>query len=541
LNKKRFAVTLNLKSFLIHARQRQRKQGFLWDGFKDLYNNKQIKADKQYIWIDAICIDQNNIYERNSQVGRMKEIYERAHSVIVWLGPAAYDSHIAMRVIRQLAEMPPDEGFHMPDDVTRPSSPNTPFGKKEWQAVEELYHRKWWDRAWILQEATAPTIADGPVVWCGFEEAELKDFGRAYDCIFTVMVEKYPDVLAFIVNSNVIHLMELRARRHPSVANGALDLLRLLPVVRDFDASDKRDKIYSVLAISADGQDKAFQPDYSKPTSEVYTNLAKYILQRDRALDLLGSCCSKRCLMGLPSWVPDWSTSESIPTNFYHRRLEPDGTYTNIYSANNNLPSELLFMKEDVGLHAGLQIKGIDFATVTIVSEPYFRSKQPNLNLALRWSAMALSGEPQYPSGESRVDSLRHVLCADVGVEASDEPYRGNVVNLTQPDDESYIFNFQLPFVNLTTSFRRLFRTSRGYLGIGPEDTQPGDRICILTGGHMPLVMRPTEDFLMLRDTLYRGSRWTLIGESYVHGIMDGEAMIEFQQSGKEMETFEIR
>jgi hypothetical protein len=238
-------VTLNLKSFLKHARWRQRKQGFLWDGFRDLVNNRLIKADEQYIWIDALCINQNDTHERNGQVRRMKEIYEHAHCVIVWLGPAAAESDIAMGVIRQLAQIAPNLGFEVPDDIRRPRSPNTPFGEKEWQALEELYHRNWWDRAWILQEATAPTIVDGPVVWCGFEEAELKDFGRAYECLFTAMVRKHPDVLAFIVNSNVIHLMELRDRRRKLVAHASLDLLRLLPIIRDFDASDERDKIYS--------------------------------------------------------------------------------------------------------------------------------------------------------------------------------------------------------------------------------------------------------------------------------------------------------
>jgi hypothetical protein len=274
---------------------------------------------------------------------------------------------------------------------------------------------------------------------------------------------------------------------------------------------------------------------------EVYTNLAKHIIYRDRSLDLLGSCCSKRRLTKLPSWVPDWTTSDSIPTNFYRRRLELDGTYTNIYSTNNNLPSDLPFTEEVAGLRIGLRVKGIEFDFVTIISEPYIRSKQPNINLARRWSAMALSGEPQYPSGRTRFDSLQHVLCADVGVEDNDEPYRGNATYLMEATDGSCIFNFQEPMVTATTSRRRLFRTSRGYLGIGPEDTQNGDRICILTGGQMPLVMRPKEDVIIFRNSFLRNFHWTLIGESYVHGIMDGEAIVDFQRSGKEMEIFEIR
>jgi hypothetical protein len=39
------------------------------------------------VWIDAICINQSNVAERNGQVSRMGQIYSNAESVIVWLGP----------------------------------------------------------------------------------------------------------------------------------------------------------------------------------------------------------------------------------------------------------------------------------------------------------------------------------------------------------------------------------------------------------------------------------------------------------------------
>lgn len=42
-------------------------------------------------WIDAICINQNDLPERAEQVKIMHRIYERAHKVIVWLG-ASYES-----------------------------------------------------------------------------------------------------------------------------------------------------------------------------------------------------------------------------------------------------------------------------------------------------------------------------------------------------------------------------------------------------------------------------------------------------------------
>lgn len=46
----------------------------------------QIDDPPAYFWIDAICIDQHNVEERNHQVGMMKDIFSKARWVIAWLG-----------------------------------------------------------------------------------------------------------------------------------------------------------------------------------------------------------------------------------------------------------------------------------------------------------------------------------------------------------------------------------------------------------------------------------------------------------------------
>jgi hypothetical protein len=54
----------------------------------------------------------------------------------------------------------------------------------------------------------------------------------------------------------------------------------------------------------------------------------------------------------------------------------------------------------------------------------------------------------------------------------------------------------------------------KGYVGLGPKEVKPGDIICLFSGSYLPHVIRATE-----------GGRYELIGEAYVHGIMDGELM----------------
>ncbi|PVH80545.1 hypothetical protein DL98DRAFT_515399 [Cadophora sp. DSE1049] len=76
---------------------------------------------------------------------------------------------------------------------------------------------------------------------------------------------------------------------------------------------------------------------------------------------------------------------------------------------------------------------------------------------------------------------------------------------------------------------RVLFQTGKGYIALGPVITQPGDIVCLFHGGNVPYVLRPTAGY------------YQLVGECYVHGIMNGEAMQVWKESGAVEETFELR
>jgi hypothetical protein len=69
----------------------------------------------------------------------------------------------------------------------------------------------------------------------------------------------------------------------------------------------------------------------------------------------------------------------------------------------------------------------------------------------------------------------------------------------------------------------RPFISKKGYIGMAPEFANPGDAICIIFGAIAPYILRRHPD-----------KRYELMGETYVHGIMDGEAM----QMGLEEEEF---
>ena len=60
---------------------------------------------------------------------------------------------------------------------------------------------------------------------------------------------------------------------------------------------------------------------------------------------------------------------------------------------------------------------------------------------------------------------------------------------------------------------RRFFTTSKGFMGLAPDIAQVGDKICLISGCCTPFIIRAD------------GPNFCLVGESYVHGVMDGELM----------------
>ncbi|KAK5637314.1 hypothetical protein RRF57_013026 [Xylaria bambusicola] len=89
---------------------------------------------ERIIWIDAICINQENNDEKALQVQFMARIYAKASRVIVWLGQAAGSSDQALEVIRKAAE----------EQYTESA-----IDKLNQQAVLTLLRREWFQRIWV--------------------------------------------------------------------------------------------------------------------------------------------------------------------------------------------------------------------------------------------------------------------------------------------------------------------------------------------------------------------------------------------------------
>jgi Heterokaryon incompatibility protein (HET) len=160
------------------------------------------------LWIDMICINQENIQERESQVRKMKDIYASAWHVVVWLGVEAHGSNLAMSTLRYLSRRHRHASSSMhPDIICQPGwrigtrMRYTSFKREVHVYLYRLLTRDYWYRLWILQEIALGSY-DMPIL-CGNSHIKWSDIVAA-----TTLIRQ---------NEYVAPLLQLLLLVHPSL------------------------------------------------------------------------------------------------------------------------------------------------------------------------------------------------------------------------------------------------------------------------------------------------------------------------------------
>jgi hypothetical protein len=104
------------------------------------------------VWVDALCINQINVQERNNQVAIMGKIFHHATKVLVWLGEAADDSDFLLEHIKPREDWGYDWGG--------------PLDLRTWTAMFHFYSRPYWRRVWVIQEILGARCLD---LFCGMK------------------------------------------------------------------------------------------------------------------------------------------------------------------------------------------------------------------------------------------------------------------------------------------------------------------------------------------------------------------------------------
>jgi hypothetical protein len=508
----RFAVTINLETALRFLR---------------------LENEPRCLWIDAICINQNDIPERNRQVERMRSIYSSASRVLTWLGEESEDSEEGMAEIEDIASL-----FDKHDKFGRlPWPTGTPeqfdqlgfnFESRNWSALFAIFERKYWTRIWVVQELARPEPevldvdgkGDRGLIGCGRIWKPKQIFSKT--SLF----------LMFLMRSNHNFWKEDGQRMEPfrtMLPKGHIPGLQMFgalltagqtPYIFNFmiatsflESTDPRDKIYALLGLAS--KIPGFSPDYAKPVEQVYKELACSLIAKEKSLS---------CLKGNRTMKVDFSPSWAAPLQ---RSMDFGTTWLNIgnfYHASARQETDAHF-DEEFNL---LRCSGVLIGSLKTVIGPISQHGLASFETQL----ISLLSLLQYAgnAGKAHRENLWRTLVMDQDSSDFENPvfpapaefgkqYAALMEGFKVPEDfdpELSKVKFYERFFqcfNECTTYRCFFVTDFMHMGLGPYLTQEGDVVAVLTGGDFCFVLRPKGDY------------FELVGEAYVQGVMRGELM----------------
>ncbi|KAE9376399.1 HET-domain-containing protein, partial [Stipitochalara longipes BDJ] len=116
----------------------------LWQALKHVRLANWVRV----LWIDALCINQDDINERNNQVSQMGNIYARSKGVVAWLGLSDDSSRAAMDFFIRFKPGLPETRYSNGLHETRPLV----IDAKTISAISLFCDKEYWTRLWIIQE-----------------------------------------------------------------------------------------------------------------------------------------------------------------------------------------------------------------------------------------------------------------------------------------------------------------------------------------------------------------------------------------------------
>jgi hypothetical protein len=502
-----FKVTRNLKSALRHLRHQD---------------------TARTLWVDAICIDQSNIPERNLQVRRMGVIYDQPRNVIVWLGPEANDSNKAIEKLIEIGQILGKDDLYREKIATSygPLHGNGPHEPRVWEAVREFFNRPWWSRLWTIQEASSSARAD---FICGNKTIDFEVLEKAINVIKPVPLALLSlsgptktghDVLISTKFRQADFLFACKRARLSTESSHPMHfrLSSLLDKFRIKNATDPRDMVYAILNLANIRPELTYLliPNYALTVEHVYTRTAKYIILEENNLNLFGSCTYSHSL-DLPSWVPAWNCQGNHEIRIekwkgLHQASDFSGRY---FNSSGGRAIQIQFENHD----RTLVVKGINFDKIFSLGQVSTRQEFfEDPKLLSNWLSLAMLSRTIY-KGDQVLNSFTSTAQIDL---------RWDLESFTR--GARNWFARQHSVVALHGN-RRFVVTTGGLFALVPSLTKSGDIFCVLYGSEVPCVLRA--------DPHVTGN-FRLIGECYVHEKMDGQVTADLTISSLKEEVFRI-
>lgn len=503
------------------------------------------------LWIDAICINQSLISERNQQVTEMRTIYSKAERTLAWLGEDDGTVAASIASVNAILKHVRSEASHQQlhtsnDDESLSSTLNA-------QALHRLFSRPWFTRVWVQQEVV---LARHAICVIGSHQIEWKDLAQAGQWI--ALRSRGPN---FLVHPPGLWVLEILSHlRKPGTETSAkADWFDILSLAYNLQCTDPRDQIYGFLGLLPESTPfpSKLRPDYAKSTTEVSRDITRVILEASGDLECLGFVNSLQRTVEQtrrPAYC-----SWAIQLEHHSGRLEKSSTLSlGGYRADEKFPSKLNGRpdrSEDL-LH-NLNLLCLEGYCFGQVGMPLQLDSHTNTAYDV---IEALLRHPEVHCNDTHhIMRLVRTLCADSWLRGSTRK-RLDRMDLTLLERFASALSEACPspstavmakFASLLDDGERerfeaicegvgyhcehrsysviaprpqlasMSLAREGWLALVPETVQPEDVVAILFGGLVPFILRR------------HGAGFTLIGECYVENAMDGQIV-------KHCESFEI-
>lgn len=512
----------------------------------------------RYLWIDALCIDHNDLEETSSQFRLRRRICGKSRRCLIWLsdvnhGPSSSTEWIfsfTRPSLSQPSHSPSAHAISQQDaqlafglmgqfgnlEKHKQASSDDTFrvfiNSESQKALGKLMALPWWKQFWPFQDAIVTRAA---TLICGTMSMDLDTVGE-----HAFILRKYlrqrawhrrSDGLDFDILIPFLHIVgRLHRFRHYRVPN---DFTFAMEALRDLTCSNPQHKILALLHYFYDVE-IAHGTDFSSPMDQICKEITVRQFLSTNTLFPLARTTEVGRNTSLPSWVPDWSASIGNTSNFYSELSFLMSWKT--FDASSG-KTAIIRVSDHTLLAQGLLIDRV--SSTYGIMEPGIDSDQVIPKLASHLDGNSLSqlstlhskgkiGQPvgaaTFKDGTRGVNShnLWRLLTGDIRIGEHDEmEWR----RARDSDRQDCLWEYHKGLLGHGVRGKRLFSTKLRYCGLGPPGMKVGDVVVVLYGGRFPFILRPTAN-----------QDYHLVGYAYVSGIMDGEAVSGSQES----QTFQI-
>lgn len=294
-----------------------------------------VPAPKLLLWIDAICINQDDLNEKSKQVPRIASIFSSAFTTLVWMhSTKKFDRpqlQIFMQTVTSLRNCRLNPDGQSESQIIR--TMDMEDRKLVLDIYSEILGNPWFTRIWTTQEYLLS--ARQPHVWF-----QSMLFPLSWLHIMKIAFHREERATGVFQGWNILNDLrnlvttraEVRSKDYQSMSLGH-QIIHLLQPTTGRKCLVPHDHIYGFLGMTnLTKLPTLLEPNYTLPYSQIFKEWTKYIIESTGNLSILSSWDNQ--LEGVPSWVLDWRYRLSIeptPSKVASVSFSPDGSELTIH------------------------------------------------------------------------------------------------------------------------------------------------------------------------------------------------------------------